>query len=294
MTLSTRILAFYAFSPINEDRLAELRSELLMFGKQRDMRGLVLLASEGINGTVCGTHEAVGEWQVHIGALFSDVTWNDSAAIEHVFPRWLVKVREEIVALNRPGSNRLSGTHLTPADWNEMMESEDTVVVDTRNTYETRIGMFENAIDPVITNFQQFEDFAHSADIPKDKNVLLYCTGGIRCEKAVAAMKDAGYKHVFQLEGGILSYLKECPDAKFRGECFVFDHRVAVDQHLQPSQTYKLCPSCGDPGTVPSHCQHCAAVFTMCSDCISKNVPVTCSKNCRHHYARPLTNTHQP
>lgn len=283
---ATRILAFYAFSPLGDARLPELRAQLLAFGADRDMRGLVLLATEGINGTVCGSHEAIGEWQSLIAGHFSDVTWNESAADEHVFPRWLVKVREEIVALDRPGSRQLDGTHLTPTEWNAMMEANDAVVIDTRNAYETRVGMFEGAIDPAIKNFLEFEGFARTAGIPKDKKVMLYCTGGIRCEKAVVAMKDAGYEHVFQLKGGILSYLKECPDAKFRGECFVFDHRVAVDQRLQPSQTYKLCPSCGDPGTEASTCVHCEAGFTMCSECLQKGAFVTCSKNCRYHHAR--------
>ncbi len=279
------ILAFYAFAPLSEERVLELREQLFSFGETHDMRGLVLLATEGINGTVCGSPDAIGEWRTLIGETFADVTWNDSAAGEYVFPRWLVKIREEIVALNMPGSAKQGGTHLSPEAWNAMMNEDDVVIVDTRNTYETSIGMFENAIDPAIKNFQEFTDFAQSSVIPKEKKVMLYCTGGIRCEKAVTAMKEAGYDNVFQLQGGILGYLKQFPDAKFKGECFVFDHRVAVDQRLQPSQTYKLCPSCGDPGTEAMNCAHCKSPFTMCGACIAKGAAVTCSKNCRHHFA---------
>ncbi len=263
-----------------------LRTELLQFGAQRDMRGLVLLATEGINGTVCGSHEAMEEWKGLINERFSDVIWNESASVELVFPRWLVKIRDEIVALNMPGSSRLEGTHVSPATWNAMMEEDDVVIIDARNTYETDIGMFENAIDPRTRNFQEFATFAASCDVPKEKKVMLYCTGGIRCEKATKAMKDAGYNNVFQLEGGILGYLKKFPNEKFKGECFVFDHRVAVDQQLQPSEIYKLCSSCGDPGTEASICAHCSEAFTMCSDCIEKKVPLTCSKNCRYHFQR--------
>ena len=260
------------------------------------MRGLVLLATEGINGTVCGSPEAIGEWRMLIGASFADVTWNESVAGEYVFPRWLVKIREEIVALNMPGSAKEHGTHLSPEAWNAMMEEGNVVIVDARNIYETRIGMFENAIDPAIKNFQQFTDFARSADIPKTKKVMMYCTGGIRCEKAVIAMKDAGYENVYQLQGGILGYLKRFPGAKFRGECFVFDHRVAVDQQLQPSKTYKLCPSCGDPGTECLSCAHCDKDFTACVECIAKGSVRTCSKNCRYHHQRneSLTGTRRP
>lgn len=282
----TRILAFYAFSPLDEERLPTVREQLFEFGRLHDMRGLVLLATEGINGTVCGSDEAIGEWRAMIGKNFPGATWNESAAAEHVFPRWLVKVREEIVALDRPDSAPLAGTHLTPEEWNEHMKEDDTVVIDTRNTYETTLGMFDGAIDPAIKHFRDFPAFAQSCDIEKEKKVLLYCTGGIRCEKAVAAMKDAGYKNVFQLKGGILAYLKAFPSERFKGECFVFDHRVAVDQHLQPSTTYSLCPACGDPGTVPSICSHCSAECILCADCLRKGVPVTCDKNCRYHHLK--------
>ena len=293
---TTRILAFYAFSPLGEQRIAKLRSELHTFGETRGMRGLTLLATEGINGTVCGSPEAVGEWKTHIAALFPHATWNESSAGDRVFPRWLVKVREEIVALDRPESSPLEDTHLTPSEWNGMMERPDTVVIDTRNVYETRIGMFDGAIDPGIGTFRQFNDFCKAQSIPKEKNILLYCTGGIRCEKAVAAMKDAGYENVYQLKGGILSYLKEFPEQKFNGECFVFDHRVAVDQHLQPSSKYKLCPACGDPGTEASTCAYCSSVFSMCSACRVKDAPAMCSKNCRYQHERKnsLTGIRRP
>lgn len=271
---------------MDEVRVKALREELLTFGDAHGMRGLVLIATEGINGTVCGAPDAMAEWKALIGDLFPHTTWNESEASELVFPRWLVKIREEIVALDRPDSSPLDGTHLTPAEWNAMMEDKDAVIIDTRNAYETRVGMFEGAIDPNIERFTQFETYAAACDVPKDKKVMLYCTGGIRCEKAVASMKDAGFEHVFQLKGGILSYLKEFPDAKFRGECFVFDHRVAVDQKLRPSSTYSLCPCCGDPGTEAKTCPQCAKRFVACIDCLKKNPDATCSKNCAYHYAR--------
>lgn len=289
VTQTVDIIAFYAFAPLDDSRVKMLQEELRAFGDARGMRGLVLLATEGINGTVCGVPEAMGEWKTLIGGLFPQATWNESTADHLVFPRWLVKIREEIVALDRPNSSQLAGTHLTPSEWNEMMTRGDAVIIDARNVYETKIGMFDGAIDPNIEHFTDFERFAATCEVPKDKNVMLYCTGGIRCEKAVASMKDAGYGNVFQLEGGILSYLKEFPGAKFRGECFVFDHRVAVDQKLRPSATYSLCPSCGDPGTEAKTCPHCSKQFIACVDCLTKNPDVTCSKNCAYHFARNAT-----
>lgn len=286
---TTRILAFYAFHPLEHARVVELRSTLHEFGEEKDLRGLVLVATEGINGTVCGSMEMMEEWKRLIEEIFPNAMWNESSAAAHVFPRWLVKVREEIVACDRPRSTRLDGTHLTPTEWNRMMEDDDVAIVDARNTYETRIGMFRGAIDPHTKNFGEFEQFAKNCTIDKQKKVLLYCTGGIRCEKAVTTMKRAGFENVFQLEGGILSYLKQFPDGKFNGECFVFDHRVAVDQRLRPSTTYKLCPSCGDPGAVARNCEHCDAVFTMCRDCIRKSASITCSKNCRYHRSRAVS-----
>lgn len=286
MNTPTTILAFYAFAPIDDGRLQTLRTELFQFGEGNDMRGLVLLATEGINGTVCGSPLVMREWKKRIDELFADTMWNESSAEAHVFPRWLIKVREEIVALNKPDSIRLTNTHLTPAEWNAMMDSGEAVVIDTRNTYETEIGMFDGAIDPAIRTFQEFPEYVKTCGVPKEKKVMLYCTGGIRCEKAVASMREAGYPHVFQLEGGILSYLKEFPDAKFKGECFVFDHRVAVDGHLMPSTTYGLCTTCGDPGTLRLNCAHCKAPFVMCTDCHASGASITCSKNCRYHFTR--------
>jgi UPF0176 protein len=283
MTHSVHIAAFYKFVPVAQADLARVQQELKAFGEKRGMRGLVLVATEGINGTVCGTPQAIIEWKEKITAQFGDMNFNDSGADELVFPRWLVKVREEIVALKQedvhPDGLR---KHLTPQEWNAMMNEEDVVILDTRNTYETAIGTFENAIDPQMTNFKEFADYAKSGAIPKDKKVMMYCTGGIRCEKALIEMEKHGYD-VFQLKGGILGYLKEFPEGKFNGECFVFDHRVSVDGNLEPSKKYKQCPHCGDPGDREIECLQCAAPAKVCARCVTLDAGRTCSKNCRHH-----------
>lgn len=247
MNQSVSILAFYAFVPFSAERLTQLHEELTAFGAERGMRGLTLLATEGINGTVCGTPEAVAAWKERMRTLSADMVFNESEAQGLVFKRWKVDIRREIVNLRRPDATRDEQSHLSPEEWHRMMERDDVAIIDARNTYETKIGMFEGAIDPQTNNFQEFANFAASCEVPKDKPVLMYCTGGIRCEKAVTEMKKHGYREVYQLQGGILNYFKRVGHGKFKGECFVFDHRVAVDGRLQPSRRYVLSPVDGQP-----------------------------------------------
>jgi UPF0176 protein len=283
------ITAFYRFTPIEADKLANVQRELKEFGMAGSMRGLVLVAGEGINGTVCGTAEVITEWKEYIADRFGEMRWNDSTAEKHVFPRWLVKIKEEIVALKQPDVHPSDlHKHLSPQEWEEMLKQEDVVVLDARNMYETKVGVFKNAIDPKINHFSEFPDFVKKAGIPKDKKVMMYCTGGIRCEKALIEMEKQGYENVFQLKGGILGYLKEMPEQSFEGECFVFDHRVAVDQRLEPSKKYGICPHCGNPAEEVISCTDCSKQAMMCSGCIGASVPVTCSKDCRNRLEKRL------
>ena len=258
MPTSVAITAAYAFFPLTAEELPLLQAELKAFGTEQGMKGLVLLAPEGVNSTVCGTPEAIHAWKQRLRALRSDIAFKDSSADGLVFRRWSVKVKPELITFKQPGvAPRGAHKHLSPAAWRAMLARDDVVVVDTRNTYETAIGAFRGALAPDIRHFTEFPDAIRAAAIPKDKTVLLYCTGGIRCEKAVYTMEQQGYESVYQLDGGILAYLEEYPDDAFEGECFVFDHRVAVDQHLRPSRTYRLCAVCGDPAK-SERCERCA------------------------------------
>ncbi|HLD71801.1 MAG TPA: hypothetical protein VI873_04280, partial [Candidatus Peribacteraceae bacterium] len=175
------ITTCYAFLPLEEDELKPLREELLRFGTVREMNGLVLLAPEGINSTVCGTADAIAEWKVRMRALKSDILFKDSCAEQPVFRRWSVKVKPELITFKQPGiipggKNK----HLTPHAWKQMMEREDVVLVDARNGYEVAIGKFRNALDPQLKHFQDFPVAIRAVSIPKEKTVMLYCTGGIR------------------------------------------------------------------------------------------------------------------
>jgi UPF0176 protein len=277
------ITAFYTFCPLDAVQLSSLHDQLTAFGQKNNMRGLVLLAEEGINGTVCGSSDAIAAWKKHVTAQFGDITFKDSLADRHVFRRWSVKVKPEIVGLKRPdvvpqGKNN----HLSPAEFDRMLKEEDVVVLDARNSYEYGIGKFTNAIDCGTTTFSQFPEFVANADIPKDKKVLMYCTGGIRCEKASLAMQEKGYRDVYQLDGGILAYLEQFPEAAFEGECLVFDQRCAVDQHLRPSQTYNTCPHCGMPGSESVLCRACKSEQKICSDCARIDHRHACSKHCAY------------
>jgi UPF0176 protein len=252
------ITSSYAFFPLSAEELVTLHDELKLFGSARGMKGLVLLAPEGINSTVCGTAGVIAEWKEKMRALKSDIRCKNSRAEQLVFKRWSVKMKPELITYKRSDiAPNGSHKHLTPSEWKRMMEREDVVLIDTRNTYETAIGTFRDAVAPRIKHFQDFPEAIRAARIPKEKTVLLYCTGGIRCEKAILSMEAEGYTNVYQLEGGILAYLEQYPQDAFEGECFVFDQRVAVDQQLRPSKVYQLCSVCGDPRTKEG-CEHCA------------------------------------
>lgn len=289
MITPVSITAFYAFLPFSQEQLKDTQAELKQFGADHDMRGLVLLAPEGINGTVSGTAEVIAEWKQYLTNKFGPIVFKDSGADRKVFRRWLVKLKPEIVCIKKE-EIKPSGKHghLTPEEFHKALAEEDIVIIDTRNDYEVAIGKFQGAVDPGIKKFHEFPEYVAKSNIPKDKKVLMYCTGGIRCEKALLAMEEQGYNNVYQLEGGILAYLQKFPQGKFLGECFVFDHRVAVDQHLQPSQTYGLCPHCGDPGDVTIRC-FCGKQQKICALCMQKEeARNTCSKRCANMLRKKL------
>jgi UPF0176 protein len=284
------IAAFYHFQAIPQDRLEALSQELESLGTESGLRGLIIMATEGVNGTISGpSQESVvaylSEASSRLGFPLLSPKWSSAPAWP--FRRFRIRLRDEIVTLGKPEVQPLppqSPTHLSPEEWNRVMEEEDVVVLDTRNWYETRIGKFEGALDPNLTEFHSFGEYLEGSGLPREKKVLIYCTGGIRCEKAIVEMHQHGFENVYQLDGGILNYLAKFPNQKFEGECFVFDHRVAVDQNLQPSQTYRLCPHCGQPADQPLSCLRCDVDTVVCIECLKHDHHRTCSKNCANHY----------
>lgn len=287
------VSSFYKFLSLSDKRLAEVRHGLEAFCADHGVRGLAVIGREGVNSTVAASTEKMEMFKSFLAELLkvTDIEFKDSTCEKMPFARFKVDVRPEIITTKDDSvSIALSeGTYLSPAEWHKVLEEEaDFLLVDTRNFYETEVGVFEGAVDPKITKFSDFKKYVEENPLPKDKKLLLYCTGGIRCEKAVPEVKQLGYENVYQLHGGILKYLEEFPNGYFKGECFVFDHRVALDQNLQPSKTYKLCPHCGNPAKEKISCRKCESLCTVCSKCLESNEKHSCSKNCAYHLKRSL------
>jgi UPF0176 protein len=284
------IAAFYHFQAISADRLETLQLELENLGSDSGLRGLIIMATEGVNGTISGpSQESVTNYLSRLSARldFPELSPKWSVAPSWPFRRFRIRLRDEIVTLGKPEVQPLppkSPTHLSPEEWNRVMEEEDVVVLDTRNWYETRIGKFKGALDPNLNEFHSFGEYLENSGLQREKKVLIYCTGGIRCEKAIVEMHQHGFENVYQLDGGILNYLAQFPNRNFEGECFVFDHRVAVDQSLEPSKIYRLCPHCGQPADQPLSCLRCDVDAVVCIECLKEEHHRTCSKNCANHY----------
>lgn len=282
-----QITAFYKFTPISTHDLPIVREKIEQKLTELGFFGLFLLSAEGINSTILGEAEYMLEVKTFLQELFGPIEFKDSPGKPRAFLRLRVKIRDEIVTLNRPdlvpqGPNR----HLKPSEWHAKLQEPNVRVLDVRNDYEVEIGKFHRAEEFAIKEFHAFPEMLKKSNIKKDETVLIYCTGGIRCEKAILEMNEQGYENVYQLDGGILKYIEEYrEDGLFEGECFVFDHRVAVTNKLQPSETYRLCPHCGQPGVTPIDCAQCGRPEIVCDKCLEKSPHYhTCSRNCSHHH----------
>lgn len=277
------VTCFFLFADLN-DEVEVLQSELLNLP---GLKGMVLLAKEGINGTVCGEANAIERLRTVLAnqPKLAGLEYKDSSAPTNPFPKWKVEIKDQVILYKEGIHPQGRHNHLSPSEWHELLTGDEPVtVLDTRNYYETRVGVFKDAVDPQIEKFTDFSDYLEQCDLPKDRKTLIYCTGGIRCEKAIFDMEEQGFRDVHQLDGGILKYLEEYPDETFQGECFVFDNRVAVDQQLAPSEKFWICPHCGDPGDLRMPCAQCHKEALLCSDC-AEQLP-TCSKDCTYHWKR--------
>jgi len=290
-TQPVAIAAFYKFATFSEEAVQAAKRELEGFAAARGLKGLVVLGAEGLNATIAGSPQVIADAKDLVRTLVSDpsLEFKDSIAAKIPFARFKVDVRQEIITTKdlAISSDESAANHLTPKEWHEMIASDpDVVLLDTRNDYEVEVGSFEGAIDPKIKKFSDFQGYVEQAGLPKDKKLLMFCTGGIRCEKAVPEVKRLGFDKVYQLQGGILRYLEEYPNGFYRGECFVFDHRVAVDSNLQPSTRYSLCPHCGNPAQEKVSCGNCGKGAVICHHCKPQHDRNSCSKNCAYHMRR--------
>ena len=245
------VVAFYKF--VRLDDLISLQSKIESWCRSNSVFGIVLLASEGINSTLAGPREGVLRVleMVRQDAHFSDIYWKESFATEQPFHKLRVRLKKEIVTMGVPDidPNQLVGTYIKPADWNALISDPDVIVIDARNHYETEIGTFQGALKPGLDSFSELPSWLEKKiDVDREPRVAMFCTGGIRCEKSTAFLKQAGLKEVYHLEGGILKYLEEVPEDEslWEGECFVFDQRVAVGHGLDVAD-YELCRGCRFP-----------------------------------------------
>lgn len=284
------VTTFYRFFPLAPDDLARVQEEITARMQETGILGLVLVAAEGLNGTVAGSEAAVEAFKLFICDFVPDrdVRFKDSRSEAPPFHRVSVDIRREIVGLKRPElvPEVTENSHLTPKEWHDFLASgQPYVMIDTRNRYEVAVGKFRGAIDPDIMKFSEWGDYLEKANLPKDVPALIYCTGGIRCEKAILEMHERGFDKVYQLRDGILGYLAEYPDGFYEGECFVFDDRVAVTADLQPTTRYGTCPGCGLPGDVPQNCGWCGEPFVTCDACAPRQ-DLACSGECRDRLQR--------
>ena len=284
------VLSFYRFIHFDKAFLKKIRPLLLRQGEQLGIRGLILLSPEGINVAVSGAGDKVLQYLscVEKTTGIRDFFYKKSYSDIYGFKKLRIKLKAEISAMGvsvKDSQMSKMCTYLEPKEWESMLNAKQAVVLDIRNDYEVEIGRFKGAKAMNLKEFQEFPKSLKNLDLAKEDKTLIYCTGGIRCEKAVVEMKQQGFSQVYQLKGGIINYLKEYPKKNFEGECFVFDHRVALDQNLKASRRYVLCPHCGQPAEQDILCAHCGKEAKVCAKCLSKNRFLrTCSKNCVYHF----------
>lgn len=245
------VAALYHFTPIDDPE--SFRDAVHDVMTDHEVRGTILVASEGINGTVSGSREGIDALLAHLRAQpgLATLEHKESYTDECPFLRTKVRLKKEIVTLGIEGvdPNRTVGTYVDPQNWNDLISRDDVILIDTRNDYEFQVGTFKGAVNPNTQSFREFPEYVHqNLDPANHPKVAMFCTGGIRCEKATSWLKDEGFEEVYHLKGGILNYLEkvDADESLWDGECFVFDGRVTVDHDLQRGH-YDMCHACRMP-----------------------------------------------
>lgn len=271
------VAALYCFARLPQ--YESLREPLAELCCTNGIKGTLLLSAEGINGTVAGTQPAIEKLVAYITSIpeLANPELKYSNATEMPFYRMKVRLKREIVTMGVDGIDPLKsvGTYIAPKDWNALIADEDTVVVDTRNDYEYAIGTFEGALDPNTKTFREFPEWVEqNRDKLEGKKIAMFCTGGIRCEKATAFVKGLGFDDVFHLKGGILKYLEDVPkeESMWNGECFVFDERVAIGHGLTESDI-ELCRACRRPITAEDKLSQFFEEGISCAGCYDERTP---------------------
>ncbi|MBY0542673.1 MAG: rhodanese-related sulfurtransferase [Sphingobacteriaceae bacterium] len=284
MTYQT--LLYYCYSPIaNAEQFA---ADHLTFCKSLNLVGRIIVAEEGLNGTISGTKEACETYMnaIHADERFAKTEFKIDEVAEPSFIKMHCRYKEEIVYSGLRDTsiidpNKKTGTYLEPTEFSEMLNRDDVVVLDVRSNYEHNLGRFKNAITLDIDNFRDFPDQIEALAQYKDKKIMTYCTGGIKCEKASALLLHHGFNDVYQLHGGIIKYGKEAGGKDFEGKCYVFDNRIAIDVNSVNPSIISVCYNCGTTSSKMINCANpeCNEHITQCDDCGDK-LQGCCSEVC--------------
>ena len=275
----SRIVVCTLYKFVTLERFQDLRQPLLKVMEYNNIRGTLLLASEGINGAVAGHRKGIDTLMAWFNkdARLSNIVVKESFENSNPFNRIKVKLKKEIVTMGVEGIDpkQVVGTYIKPKDWNALIADPDVILVDTRNDYEVKVGTFEGALNPHTSSFREFPQYVKdNLDANTNKKVAMFCTGGIRCEKSTAYLKEQGFDEVYHLQGGILKYLEEVPKAytKWQGECFVFDNRVTVNHQLEKGE-YDQCHACRLPITKAEQLSEQYLKGISCPHCFDKHTP---------------------
>jgi len=275
-----KIVSLYSFFLFQENLILDLKNKLLEIENENDLSGLLIFASEGINGTICAEKNVI-DIVINLLNKFNNnrnLNIKVNFSKKKVFKKLKIKIKKEIVTMgiNEIYPSQDNGTYVDSANWNKLIKNQNTIVIDTRNHYEVSIGTFQNSINPNTRNFSEFprwvDDHLDSyLENKESTNIAMFCTGGIRCEKATSLLKKRGYKNIYHLQGGILQYLNDVKGEEnlFEGECFVFDKRVALDHELEKG-SYSICHACGMPVSIQDQKRKEYREGIQCHFCINQ------------------------
>jgi len=275
------IILFYKFTEIEDpEAMAEAQRE---FCRKEGLLGKILIAREGINGSFSGTREQIEKYQRYLTGIdgFSDIVFKEETASFRPFRKLIVRVKKEIIRLEREVDMSVRGKYITPDELLALYESgEDFIILDTRNAYESDVGRFRNAITPKIDSFREFPEALEALTDKKDRKIVTYCTGGIRCEKATAYMIGRGFTDVYQLRDGIINFCQKYPDTVWEGKCFVFDDRLVSDVEAEGA-VISSCVRCGGSSDRYQNCRNpeCDDLVILCPRC-SEEYEGCCSEEC--------------
>lgn len=271
------VITFYQFTRLGDPM--GIRDQLKQVCEQLDIKGRILIGEEGINGGASGTTENIARLKKSIDELFPGITYRELPARQNAYRKLVVRARKEIVALGKTVDPQQTGNYLTPDQFKNLLETnEDLIILDTRNDYEAEVGKFKNALVLPIKTFKEFPEALKQLDSKKHRKIVTYCTGGIRCEKATAYMKQQGFTDVNQIQGGVINFCKQHPGTYWEGSLFVFDDRLTADMG---SGTITSCRFCKQPEDSCHNCHNldCDKLFICCGACAEK-MRHCCSEEC--------------